>query len=129
MPRYVTIPATPIHLVDDLTDNPHETQPDMEVSHALRVLFRDARIGQALSAPDVYDLRSRLLTAKSGEVVQLSREEHEALKPCLEKPSVYGPAFLYAPEGTAFLRAFLDAPGKRPGKEPEEESEEESEAP
>lgn len=114
MTRYVTLPATPIHLVDDMTDAPHGTEPTMEVSHALRVLFRDQRIGQALTAPDVYDLRSRLLAAKSGEVVQLSKEEFEALKPCLEKPAVYGPPFLYAPEGAAFLLAFLDSPEKKP---------------
>jgi hypothetical protein len=116
--HYVKIPPTPIHLVDDLTDQPLAAEPTMEVSHALRVLFRDARINEALTAPEVYDLRSRLLTAKSGDVVQLSKEEHAALVPLFEKPRVFGSPFLYSPEGQAFIESFLKAPTKAPVEPP-----------
>ena len=114
MPRYITIPASPIHLVDDLTDGPHPTEPTMEVSHAFRVLFRDPRIGEALISHEAFDLRSRLITAKTGAIVQISKEEHAALLPCVEKPRVFGLALLYSLDGQAFLRAVIDAPEKPP---------------
>jgi hypothetical protein len=116
--HYITIPASPLCLFDDVTGEPLASEPTIEVGHAFRCLFRDRRIQEALSFPEVYDLRSRLMTATPGAVVQVSKDEHAALKAVLEKVPPFGPAFLFSPDGAGFLLAILNAPTKAPEAAP-----------
>lgn len=108
MARYVKVIPS-IDLVDPTTDLP--TGQSVPWQDAVRAIFADNRLTQALDVFSLFDVRQRLIGA-GAEYVRLSETEWAALLPFYKNPGALSVSFVYS--GQAFFRSFVEAPTNAP---------------
>lgn len=79
-------------------------------------MFKDPRFQQALGVFDAADLRSKLVGAAPGDLVELREQEHALMAAVLANPppGLFNPALFYSPDGVDFARDIVKAPTTKP---------------
>ncbi len=108
-----------IHIVDSGTGEP--TGVTINWEKAMRVVFQDERIRNAFDIFDLIDLRKKLIgLVYGGPATEISDEFCKRIVDVLNKPTMFGPAFIYSTDAEAFFRAFSDAASKPRVESPKE---------